>query len=71
MRVRRIVGAAALALTVSIPAFGGVADAAPAAPAVLGGQFCKGSDVGRVTTADNGVVVKCMRVDGYNRWVVK
>jgi hypothetical protein len=86
MRIRRVLGAVALATSVSV---GGVtvgAAAAPsmhtapqgiaaphavAAPSVLAGQFCKSSDVGKVVTADNGARVKCVRDGAHNRWVVK
>jgi hypothetical protein len=86
MRIRRVVGAVALAASVSV---GGVtvgAAAAPSmhtapqgiaapnavgAPMVLAGQFCKDADVGKVVTADNGKRVKCMHDRGHNRWVIK
>lgn len=77
MRVRKMFGAAVLAVSVVL---GGstvgasVVQAAPvvaAAPTVLAGQFCKQADLGKVVTADNGKTVKCTRVDGYNRWVIK
>ena len=77
MRIRRSLGAAAVALSVAmggiIGSAGavGAAPAASAAPAVLAGQFCKKADVGKIETADNGAQVQCRDVDGYNRWVVK
>jgi hypothetical protein len=73
MGIRRAAAAAALtvAVAVGMTAVGDVAEAAQARPTVLAGQFCKGSDVGKVVTASNGATVICKNVNGYNRWVVK
>ena len=76
MRIRKALGAAVVAVSVLV---GGsvaadVVQAAPAVatrPAVLAGQFCKGSDVGKVVTADNGKTVQCVDQGRYNRWVIK
>ncbi|MDQ2678250.1 MAG: hypothetical protein M3Y51_05855 [Actinomycetota bacterium] len=77
MRIRKALGAALVALSVttgSIAIGAGHVQAAPAAataPTVLAGQFCKGSDVGKVVTADNGKTVICKEQGGHNRWVIK
>jgi len=86
MRIRRVLGALALATSVSVGGVAAGAAAAPsihtapkgiaapqavAVPTVLAGQFCKASDVGKVVTADNGKRVKCVNDRGHNRWVIK
>ena len=86
MRIRRVLGAVALATSVSVGGVTAGAAAAPsmhtapqdiaspqavALPTVLAGQFCKQADLGKVVTADNGKRVKCVNDRGYNRWVIK
>jgi hypothetical protein len=71
VKVRRKVGALALALGLSIGGLATAAGAAPVSKVVLAGQFCKTTDLGKVVKADNGKTVKCTTVNGYNRWVIK
>ena len=85
MRIRRVLGAVALAASVSVGGVTAGALAAPSmhtapqgiaapravgAPTVLAGQFCTRSDLGRVATADNGTRVKCVNDRGFDRWVI-
>ncbi len=77
MKIRRILGAALAALSISVGAVAvdsapvAAASAAPTAPVVLAGQFCKNVDVGKIVTADNGKTVICRFQSGHNRWVIK
>lgn len=86
MRIRRVLGAFALATSVSAGGVTAGALAAPSmhtapqgiavpqavgAPTVLAGQFCKSADLGKVVIADNGKRVKCVNDRGHNRWVIK
>lgn len=76
MRIRKALGAALVALSVTTGSIVmadhvQAAPAVAAAPAVLAGQFCKATDVGKVVTADNGKTVICKDQNGYNRWVIK
>lgn len=77
MKMKNRVAGVALALTVVLGGTAVGAEVVSAAPAaktsatVLAGQFCKGTDVGKVVTASNGAKVICKNVNGYNRWVVK